>query len=764
MLALATLLVACLGSPLAPSSSTGLAESSQCSGVRHTVLHDTASDGSLWAVGADWKAQFANDGAHFIPFLGSDAPHDVVVHFATSSVSVHGAPIEFARDAKAQCDGDTIRFARGAFDELYACATDGVEQTFVFQSLPARDELVVRCAVNSDLSAYSVGDHIEFQNERGGVRYSKAIAIDAAGRHTALTPELEDGVIVLRVPADFVRACELPLTIDPLIQVFGVTTTPAEEFAPDAASAVDGSRCVVWETAWSQTDHDVTARITDTSPSVDVTLAIDATTDYWSGPKVASIWTSKISIHYGVVASVGLPTSDARTVRMRTILGTILGYTPQAVTTLSTGIAGDHHAADIGGDPFFGGPDFFFVVWQRDLPSGDSDIYGYLAGAVLNVAVDPLNDDERPAVSKSDNTLEWFTVFERRAPAGDRDIYARPYDYAGAPASGIIPISTSPFDDTRPTVSCNSARFVFAYERDFIGQHDVMLQVFDGTTAAAPIDLMVLEGGANTLLDQRLPVVDGESLTGYLVAYKEADPAQPTLARTRLTSFTFDPQFQIVLGETHVPVGHTTSTRNRANVSSDAVQMGTSTPEFEVVWDERNAAGDNDVYGALFLRGATNGFVVAGCFGDGSNTACPCGSNGGAPAGCPNSAQSSGAELSWTGVVKLSADSFVVQAIRLPSSTTAVLVQADSIQTSAVVFGDGLRCLAGNQIRIATRVASAGALSYPQTVSDPRISVAGLVPAAGATRLYQYMYRDPANFCTAQTWNTTNALTVNWAP
>jgi hypothetical protein len=110
-------------------------------------------------------------------------------------------------------------------------------------------------------------------------------------------------------------------------------------------------------------------------------------------------------------------------------------------------------------------------------------------------------------------------------------------------------------------------------------------------------------------------------------------------------------------------------------------------------------------------------------------------------------------------------DAFVVHATRLPQNGLGWLAQGTLSFSPAHLYGDGLLCLGGTQRRIAMRAVNAsGELVYPASASDAAISVTGGVPAGGATRVYQVVYRNIASFCTSATWNSTNALEVSWAP
>ena len=78
------------------------------------------------------------------------------------------------------------------------------------------------------------------------------------------------------------------------------------------------------------------------------------------------------------------------------------------------------------------------------------------------------------------------------------------------------------------------------------------------------------------------------------------------------------------------------------------------------------------------------------------------------------------------------------------------------------VDGDGLGCAGGSIVRLGTKNNVGGGSQYPVN-SDPSVSVRGLVAAPGL-RTYQIWYRNAAAFCTATTFNLTNAVVVIWSP
>lgn len=156
------------------------------------------------------------------------------------------------------------------------------------------------------------------------------------------------------------------------------------------------------------------------------------------------------------------------------------------------------------------------------------------------------------------------------------------------------------------------------------------------------------------------------------------------------------------------------------------------------------------------------------CFGDGSlATPCPCGNNGLAGNGCANSANPNGSNLSATGSTALDTIVFTASG-ELPTALT-IFLQGDAINASGVVFGDGLRCVAGSLKRLYVKNAVGGTVSAPG-VGDASVSARsaalGDTIIAGTARHYQAYYRDAnPSFCAnppGNTWNVSGALTLNW--
>jgi hypothetical protein len=159
---------------------------------------------------------------------------------------------------------------------------------------------------------------------------------------------------------------------------------------------------------------------------------------------------------------------------------------------------------------------------------------------------------------------------------------------------------------------------------------------------------------------------------------------------------------------------------------------------------------------------------VGFCFGDGTGAACPCdpGQAGSPGSGCRSSIGTGGL-LDGTGHASVTSDTVTLVASQLLPSTVGLFFQGTMPQASGVgsAFGDGLLCVNGSVRRLGIRHATSGMMSLGFGIpGDPPISIAGAIPALGATRHYQLRYRDPPAYCTPSTFNLTNGLRINWLP
>lgn len=150
------------------------------------------------------------------------------------------------------------------------------------------------------------------------------------------------------------------------------------------------------------------------------------------------------------------------------------------------------------------------------------------------------------------------------------------------------------------------------------------------------------------------------------------------------------------------------------------------------------------------------------CFGDGSGAACPCANTSpvGRCAGCLSSI-GEGGTLRSSGRASLANDTVTLLGDGMPD-TFALYFQGTLQQSggAGTAVGDGLRCAGGSLVRFSAQVISGGLSSYPLP-GQLSVSQRGMVIEPG-TRTYQVWYRNPVPFCTSDTYNFSNGVTVVW--
>lgn len=153
------------------------------------------------------------------------------------------------------------------------------------------------------------------------------------------------------------------------------------------------------------------------------------------------------------------------------------------------------------------------------------------------------------------------------------------------------------------------------------------------------------------------------------------------------------------------------------------------------------------------------------CPGDHTLASCPCGNLGQSSHGCNNSIATGGALLSPSGGTV--PDTLVLTSAGEVPTALSIFLQGTSTTQLVAPFGDGLRCIGGQLLRLYVKNASNGTAQAPQG-ADPSISARSAslgdpIPP-GALRYYQTYYRDSnMSFCpSGGTFNVSNGLRVVW--
>lgn len=534
-----------LGLHRGAASPATAATSLPAAGLPDRVLFDTDADGRLWALGHTWKASFDGLGFAYIPFFGSEAPRNFPLRIELLSARVGGEALTL-RQARPVVVGSQVRVARGALTEVLDLGLQQVEQSFVFEALPARGAVAVEVSLVGEYTAQVIGEGLVFANAHGSIGYTKALARDARGQQLPLAIEWSDGRARIEIPAEFVAQAELPLVLDPLLVTNpgiapGFANTRAQR-SPDVAS-VGGNQatCVVWSRSWSATDEDLVAQLFDINlQPLAASVYLDFTAQSWYLPRVAP---NNHSQSFLCVAEV---TSGAETwIGGRLLSSAGVVGTPLTIERAGTPghFGGRSYRPEIGGDPYtFPGNTaaFYTVLFEHEPAAGNRDIYfkqvnqdgslRHVTGQALHTtAVDQL----RPAIGVCNgpgtlsNRMLVAWESQRSASPFVSDIWGAYVEWNGNVLIPAFRITSAPRNERAPAVSSvanlgGSDYVLLAYEEDFGSDNDIMLRVLDmsGTIRAQMNLCSAMGGGAFLLRNQVAPSVDSDG-TRFVVTFSE---------------------------------------------------------------------------------------------------------------------------------------------------------------------------------------------------------------------------------------------------
>ncbi|MEM7517751.1 MAG: hypothetical protein AAF368_12625, partial [Planctomycetota bacterium] len=170
-----------------------------------------------------------------------------------------------------------------------------------------------------------------------------------------------------------------------------------------------------------------------------------------------------------------------------------------------------------------------------------------------------------------------------------------------------------------------------------------------------------------------------------------------------------------------------------------------------------------------------NSGSTAFCFGDGSGAPCPCANNStaGHPGGCGNSA-GNGAVLTSTGSPSVAMDTLNLDLASASPNSFALLVsglnqlpQTGGCIGCGLIAFDGLRCAGGGFLRHGSRATdtmgeTGNGWGPPGGPPGGLIAANGF--AAGQTRNFFAFYRDNPGFVCMTGQNSSNGISITFAP
>ncbi|MFY9342530.1 MAG: hypothetical protein WAT39_08570 [Planctomycetota bacterium] len=431
----------------------------------------------LWAVGRAWKASFDPTGCTVVPFFGSMAPDNFPLRLELAQVRVDGEPLPLAPGQPAH-DGQVVRTARGPLTEVVATALDSLEQSFVFERLPARGAIAVDVRCTGAYTTSVIDGGLRFANDHGHVDYTKAVAVDARGDRLALPIAWTGEAARIEIPAAWVATAALPIVLDPILNFWFLlgSAAPAGQTQHDSDVAsfqsLGGRTLMIWQRQWSATDQDCWGLVFDGNLGlVQTDFAIDFTPNDWLKVACAA---NNYAQNFLVVSQVRIGLQHfiaGRTIAANGVLGAVFDIEREGVV----GTPGNNFHPDVGSDPYFG-PGRYTVVFQKKYLFA-ADIYmrqittggGLVTTNPVALATLP-EEEQRPAISKScgqSNGLpaNWLVTWQRTWPGApyDQEVHGRFVGWNGALVGGTIFVATTVAEETGPSpgspIDANGQRF-----------------------------------------------------------------------------------------------------------------------------------------------------------------------------------------------------------------------------------------------------------------------------------------------------------------
>jgi hypothetical protein len=200
--------------------------------------HGLRSEGAaLLGCGSDYVVRFNDRGAHFTPVLGRDALAVAPLQLALQSIHRGTTPLPCDLEDAPALAGDTAVYDRSpSIRERYELRDTGMEQSFVFDTLPGRGDLVVRCRLGGlgELAAPAADGGLDFVRDgQRLVHMGTVTGIDRNGVRAHGAIRRDGDFVELSLPASFVDRAALPLVLDPFVSnAHGLAVVPSNDSAP----------------------------------------------------------------------------------------------------------------------------------------------------------------------------------------------------------------------------------------------------------------------------------------------------------------------------------------------------------------------------------------------------------------------------------------------------------------------------------------------------------------------------------------------------
>lgn len=430
--------------------------------LRDAVGLAATADG-LQAIAMDYHADFAAGGVAYTPHLGSAAPRDLPLHWSMREVRRGAELLHRAKPVAPQQHEQSVHYPRGPVLETYDVTARGLKQSFVFaQPIGGDGDLVVRCDWRSELLPQADADgSIDFQwPEVGGVHLGQVVGIDAAGQRAMGSLRLDGSVLELVLPDAFVDVAKYPLVLDPLIGTGFPISTSSDSFESDVAvDPVSGTYLVAFQVRASAPSTYVYAQRTSANGSLLAALVSVDSGGTSRHPRVAMLAASQRFLVTWQFSTSPFGPFDIRCAALDLLTGGRSGIVDVAAT-----VANEFDPA-VGGDVTTSDDDAV-VVWCTDAEMSAAQVTVQATGdPIVNppLLLGASSTFRRPALNKACGaSARFLVVWEEGSPG---EVWARYISRNLTQLGTPLLLSSSPLDDTNPSVDGDNGTFLVTWER-----------------------------------------------------------------------------------------------------------------------------------------------------------------------------------------------------------------------------------------------------------------------------------------------------------
>jgi hypothetical protein len=571
------------------------------------LIDEPRADGVFWVRGDTYKARVDTSGVTFLPVFPHAKAHTPIRFLLEGGKA---APVRV---------GQTFHFKHSdVTEELWESRLQGMEQLFVLHRRPGAGDFVVNIGVTTDLEFRGYHHGLVFAAPGlGEVTYGEGVVFDARGERAVLVPSYDavapgQGRITLQVSAAFLAAATYPVTIDPFVSNFAVTTNTRSQTHPDVVrEPMSGDFVVIYEETLHATDHDIFGQHFREDGTLVRQIVFDLTTDLCLDPKICA------KDDGSSVLAVWDNDGNRKGIQARSHSLSLNVSDPVAQVTID-GALEDSRTPDVGGGTRFPvnnlGQVCVFVrrssgvnfalravrLQSNGIPTGSEFLIDGSPGC-----------DPRPDIAPTGGVpLHWAVVWqEHNAVCGNPDIW-----FAAVSLGGIVwpafELEGNADDETIPRVfTAGSDSWVSWVQPTTSFGLDVDAVLMRRTASAfvqvgPKISLSAAETGAPRGANQHSAAI---GFDGCRHAYAYMEDQRPFAACVSVANGAY------LYSEGHVSLSPTTN--NCGATAMAYVPTANSPVRYAIVWQE-NLGSHFDIRGAFYDgRRATGGVTVlqTGC-------------------------------------------------------------------------------------------------------------------------------------------------------